>query len=372
MTQRSGDDPLKNIVFISLPEDFERTIGDLTVDSSILMPVELPPGGQEWTPSELSWEMIVAGMLKILAYEPAHKDADYYRRFILEVKPAIVDELSNTGILKARNKDFDVAEEIFKALSSLLPEDINSLLNLALVYEDHAEAYDQIGNERLKEICIERAFETYKQAAKIDPESPEVHYNAGYFHLKQRNYSKVIEHFTSYLEQDNDSDRADRVRKIIHELRSHDLLDNLFKEAYDFIRLGKEREGIKKIKAFIDSHPDVWNAWFLLGWAHRRLGEYEKGREAFERAMELGSTETDTFNELAICLMETGKLVESRRQLMKALQMEPENIKILSNLGIVSMKEEKIDEAVGYFEAVRTIEPDDPIAGKYLEILNDQ
>ena len=368
----AGDDPLKNIIFISLPEDFERSIGNLTIDASILMPVELPPGGQEWTPSELSWEMIVAGMLKILAYQSDHKDADYYRRFILEVKPTIVEELSNTGVLKARNKDFDVAEEIFKALSNLLPDDINSLLNLALVYEDHAEAYEQINNERLRDLCVERAFETYKRAVKLDPESPEVNYNAGYFHLKQRNYNKVIEHFTAYLEGDESSDRAKRVKQIINELRSQDLLDNLFKEAYDFIRMGKEKEGIEKITTFIDSHPDVWNAWFLLGWAHRRLGEYETGKTAFERAIELGSTEIDTFNEYAICLMELGELAESRKQLMRALQMEPENTKILSNLGIVSMKEEKLDEAVGYFEAVRTIEPDDPIAEKYLAMLNQE
>lgn len=372
MAQPSADDPLKNIVFISLPEDFERTIGALTVDSSILMPVELPPGGQEWTPNELSWEMIVAGMLKILAYQPEHRDAAYYRRFILEVKPTIVEELSNTGVLKARNKDFDVAEEIFKALSNLLPEDVKSLLNLALVYEDHAEAYEQIGNERLRDVCIERAFETYKRAVRIDPQSPEVNYNAGYFHLKQRNYSKVIEHFTSYLENDSDSERASRIRQVISELQSQDLLDNLFKEAYDFIRLGKEREGIEKITKFIDTHPSVWNAWFLLGWAYRRLGEYEKGRQAFEQAIKLGSTETDTLNELAICLMETGDLTGSRRELMKALRIEPENTKILSNLGIVSMKEDKVEEAVGYFEAVRTIEPEDPIAAKYLEILNDR
>jgi tetratricopeptide (TPR) repeat protein len=363
------DDPLKNIIFISMPEDFERSIGSLTVGSSILMPVELPPGGQEWTPGELSWEMIVAGMLKILAYQPEHKDADYYRNFIMEVKPTIVEELSNTGILKARNRDFDVAEEIFKALSNLLPRDTNSLLNLALVYEEHAEAYEQIGNERLREVCAERAFEAYKRAIVLDPESPEVHYNAGYFHLRQRNYSKVIEHFTAYLERDGKSERAERVRQIIEELRSHDLLDNLFKEAYDFIRLGKEREGIEKITGFLDAHPDVWNAWFLLGWAHRRLGEYEAGREAFERAIKLGSAETDTYNELAICLMEIGDLVESREQLMHALQREPENTKILSNLGIVSMKEKKLEEAIGYFEAVREIEPDDPVAQKYLEIL---
>jgi len=370
MGSPTAEDPLKNVVFISIPEDFERTVGELTVDSSVLFPVELPAGEKEWDSQNLSWEMIIAGMLKILAYRPDHKDAAYYRRFILSVRPNIVDELSSTGVLKARNKDFDLAEEIFKALSNLLQDDIASLLNLALVYEEHAEAYDQIGNDRLRETCLERAFETYKRALKIAPESPEANYNAGFFHLKQRNFDKVLDHFTRFVETSKDPERVARVRQVIDNLRSHDLLDNLFKEAYDFIRMGKEREGITKIEQFLAGHPDVWNGWFLLGWAYRRLGEYEKGKTAFKHAIELGATEIDAYNELAICLMETGELAESRKQLLTALRIEPENIKILSNLGIVAMKENKPGEAAGYFKTVLAIEPEDPIAMRYLDALS--
>jgi Flp pilus assembly protein TadD len=39
--------------------------------------------------------------------------------------------------------------------------------------------------------------------------------------------------------------------------------------------------------------------------------------------------------------MELGKFSESRLMLNKALAMEPENIKIISNLGILSLKEGK-------------------------------
>ena len=369
MTDYGENDPLKNIVFITIPDDFERTVANITVDSSVLFPVEVPQGEAEWRSEDLSWEMIIAGMLKILAYRPTHKDAEYYRRFILAVKPNIIEELSATGILKARNKDYDLAEKIFKALSNLLPDDVKSLLNLALVYEEHADAYDQIGNDRLKEIYLDRAFETYKHAIRVAPDSPEVNYNAGFFYLKQRSFDKVLDHFSRFIEQSNDDERVARVRQVIEKIRSQDLLDNLFKEAYDFIRLGKEGEGIKKIEQFLALHPDVWNAWFLLGWAHRRLGEYENGKKAFERAIALGATEPDTYNEYAICLMETGDFPESRKQLLIALRMEPENTKILSNLGVLCMKESKNDEAVGYFRTVLEIEPADPIAEKYLAAL---
>ena len=65
---------------------------------------------------------------------------------------------------------------------------------------------------------------------------------------------------------------------------------------------------------------------------------YAEGVEAFEKALRLGSDQTDVFNELAICLMELGRLDDSKGYLLEALKAEPENIKILSNLGIVALK----------------------------------
>lgn len=361
--------PLKNIVFISIPDGLERTVGDLKIDPSVRIPVELPTGESQWEIKDLSWEMIVAGMLKVLAYQPDHPDAGYYRKFILEVKPSIVEELTATAILKARNKDFEVAEEIFKALANLIPDDVRNLMNLALVYEEHSAAYDQIHNEELRDQYAERTFQVYRRALRLDPDSPDVNYNAAHFFLRERNFVKAVEHLKRFIGHSDDSERVRRARRVVKELESQDLLDNLFKEAYDFIRLGRERDGIAKITEFLSSHPDVWNAWFLLGWGNRRIGEYAEGRKAFERALELGGTQPDTYNELAICLMELGELAESRRHLLTALKAEPENVKILSNLGIVSMKQANSGEAIGFFQTVLEIEPDDQIAQKYLELL---
>ena len=59
---------------------------------------------------------------------------------------------------------------------------------------------------------------------------------------------------------------------------------------------------------------------------------------------------------------------ECRIQLSAALKQEPENTKIISNLGILSLKENNISEAAGYFKTVLEIEPD-PIAKNYIEYL---
>jgi Flp pilus assembly protein TadD len=136
--------------------------------------------------------------------------------------------------------------------------------------------------------------------------------------------------------------------------------------------MGKEQEGIDRIRRFLDQHPDVWNAWFLLGWGHRRMRDFEQAKEAFERALELGPRQPDTLNELAICHLELDDLLGARALLTEALAAEPENTKIISNLGILAVKEGNAEEAAGYFRTVLEIEPGDRVAQAYLDQLADE
>ena len=365
-------DPLEHIVYISLPENFSHTIGSFTVNPAVLIPVEISEDDPEISIQNLSWEMIVSGMLKVLAYNPTHKDSGYYRDFVYAVKPDIVYELSQVGILKARNKDFEIAEEIFTVLKNLDPGNIHHTLNLALAYQDHAAVCEKIGNQELAEEYRQAAFDEYKIALASAPDNQDVNYHAGYFFLKQGNFARAKELFSFYLKIASNTKKAKHVQGILEEISRYELDDRLFSEAYDFIRLGKEEEAITRITEYLERHPDVWNAWFLLGWANRRLSRFAEGEKAFLKAIELKADVSDVFNECAICQMELGKYDESRLMLNKALSMEPENIKIISNLGILSLKEGKREDARGFFETVLEIEPQDPIAKKYLEFMQKQ
>ncbi len=372
MKKPENGSSLESIVFISLPEELDRNIGGFVIDPAILIPVELLPGQEDWEAQELSWEMIIAAMLKILVYHPEHENADYYRRFILAAKPTIIEDLSESGIVKAQSRDFEIAEEIFKALVSLNGQDIHSMLNLALVHEEHAEVYEQAQRTQFADEYRDLAFEVYRTALAVSPDNEHVHFNAAHFYLKQNNFPKAREHFEQFLEQSQDKKRREGVEELLLRISDQDRLNALFNEAYDFIKLGNEAAGIDKISAFLEKNPEVWNAWFLLGWAHRRLSQYKQGKAAFERALEIGPTHSDTLNELAICLLELKEYRECRITLEKALKIEPENVKIISNLGILELKEENLDKAGACFRSVLEISPDDPIAQNYLEYISGE
>jgi|JFJP01.1.fsa_nt_gi tetratricopeptide (TPR) repeat protein len=358
-----------NIVFMEIPATMARHIGSFVVDPAIKVPVEL--GSDAANLASLTWEMIIAGMLRLLAYDTDNADAAYFRRFVLAVKPDIFDELSATGILKARNGELDVAEEIFKALGGLAPHAPEPILNLAILYEDKADALDRSGKETLADTIRGKAFDAYKRMLSMEPPYPDAFFNAGFFYMKNRSFDQAARNFEAYIGIGDDQAKIRKAKEIVGKLRFRGKADVLFKEAYDFIRMGKEEDGIARALEFVDVDPSVWNGWFLVGWGRRRLGRFDEGRDAFLKALELGADEVDVLNELAICEMELGMLSESRGRLEQALRKEPENIKIISNLGVVARKQGRDADASGFFRTVLELDPGDTLALAQLEELDD-
>ncbi len=364
--------PLEKVGYISIADTKQRQIGEFVLDPAILLPVEFPPGETRWNMADVSWEAIVSGTLKVLAYDPQNPNADYYRRFVLAVKPDIRTEFTHLGITTARNKNYELAIEVFRALEGLFPEDALTLMNLALVYDERARAYEKLEKNDLMEENQGLAFEAYKRALAADPSEPAIHYNVAFFYLHQRSFEKAREHLAEFLKSGTDKKMLSEARRILGEIDAQGLMDELFHSAYDFIRMGQEEKGVEAIRKFLADHPEVPNAWFLLGWGYRRLGRYAEGRDAFHKALSRGSPHPDLLNELAICLMELGELEESGKRLRQALALEPENTKIISNLGIVSLKKGDKEEAAGFFRTVLSLDPEDPMARRYLDMLSEE
>ena len=367
---------LENLVYVSLPEAFDREIGSFKPDSAIPLPVET--AGNTFDPRNLSAEAIVAGMLRVLAWSPENEHADYYRAFVRAVKPDLLNVLTEAGILKARSRAWDVAEEIFLALIGLYPEVPEPLLDLAVLYEDRAESLGSAGDEEGAERHTELAFDRYKELLSREPPFPEAFLNAGFFFLRSKNWEKAASLLETYVRIGAPGEKRDKAEAVVKNLRDRGYLDELFKEAYDFIRLGKEAEGLEKAERFLAENPRVWNAWFLKGWALRRLSRWDEARLAFERALELGVESDarsqgeegmplgDVYNELSICLLELDRVDEARGALEKALTREPENVKIITNLGVVAFRQGKRSEAAGFFRTALEIEPEDKTAASWL------
>ncbi|MDR3148029.1 MAG: tetratricopeptide repeat protein, partial [Treponema sp.] len=194
---------------------------------------------------------------------------------------------------------------------------------------------------------------------------------------KRRDYSRALLCLRAYgsLEDGEDGaggyaldpEKRENALSLVREIEGQGLEDEDFREAWEHIRRGREREGMESIRRFLERRPGAWNGWFLLGWALRRLERWADARSSLEKALELGGDTSDTRNELAICLMEMNDYPGARRQLETALRRDGENIKIISNLGVLAMRGGNKQEAAGFFRTVLELEPEDPLARRYFE-----
>jgi Flp pilus assembly protein TadD len=227
------------------------------------------------------------------------------------------------------------------------------------------------GNEPSETAAAFLAVEdAYAEALALNPPFPDAFYNAGFFYLDRKDFSRARECLSQYIELADsleDKDKIKQVKSIIRDIDKNGLDDASFSEAFKLIRQGKEEAGMGNIREFIEQHPGVWNGWFVLGWALRRLCRWKDAAAALGKAIELGGGNSDTRNELAICLMESGDLPAARHELETALHKEPENVKIISNLGILALKSGNTNEAAAFFRTVLELDPDDPVAKNFLQ-----
>jgi tetratricopeptide (TPR) repeat protein len=206
----------------------------------------------------------------------------------------------------------------------------------------------------------------------LEPPFPDAYFNAAYFYLKRRDFSRAKELFAAYLdlgpEHSAELEKRENAQALIKEISENGLDDGNFQKAWVLVRQGREEEGLQCIRDFLERRPSVWNGWFILGWALRRLGRWEDAGAALQKALELGGDNGDTRNELAICLMELEDYPAARRELETALQNDPENVKIISNMGMLAAKSGDDDEAAAFFRIVLDLEPGDPVARRYFGI----
>lgn len=365
--------PLESVYFISLPENFDLNSATFQIDKTIPLPVQKKDTEETLKIEDITQEQILAGILTILAYDKHNKNLDYYRSIIKQVRPDIKKEMTETAIMKAKNEDWDIAEELFMVLKGLDPEDPITTLNTALFFDQRAESYRQAELNEDADAYDNDALLHYKEAMNAEPAIPDAFFNAGFFYLKQHSFREAKDCFETYLALtcdandeelgDNGIYKKERAQEILNHINNDNMDDEAFKRAYKLISSGQEEKGLEEIRTFIQKNPNVWNAWFLLGWGLRRIGRWADAEQAFNQSLSCGGENNcDTYNELAICLMEQGKTKEAKKSLQKALSINPENVKIISNLGYLSLKEGNIDDARKYFTIVLEYSPNDKIA----------
>ena len=370
---------LESVFYISMPENFKLSDESFQIDTSIQLPVQKKDSDAPgvFNPSEITAEQILAGILTVLAYDRKNEHLDYYRSLLLKAKPEIKKELCEAAILKTKNEDYDLAEEIFLALIGLDPEDEAIILNMALFLDQRADSYRRAGLFDDADAYDADAYAYYKQAIDSDNPIPDAYFNVGFYFMKQYKYREAKDSFETYLaltcdysDEDmgeNGVYKKERAQEILNEIKNQNMDDVRFQNAFDLISKGEDEKALEEIRLFLQNNPEVWNAWFMLGWALRKMGRFEDAKQAFLEAIKFGAEKNaDTLNELALCSIQLREFSLAKKYLLDAFALEPESTKIISNLGYLALAEGNKQEARNYFATVLEYDSNDKIAAAEL------
>ncbi len=371
--------PLESIYYIGIPQNFVPSNESFKIDTSIKLPVQIKDSESagSFNPEEITSEQILAGLLTVMAYDSKNPHLEYYRSIIKQVKPNVKKELCEAAILKTKNEDFELAEEIFRALHGYDPEAKAIILNMALFLDQRADSYRNAGLFEDADAYDNDARSYYEEAMMAEPAMPDAFFNSGFFYLKQHKYREAKDAFETYLALTcdiNDEEmgengvyKKERAQEILNNINNQNMDDESFKAAYDLISSGQEEKGLEQIRDFLQSNPKVWNGWFMLGWGLRRLERFAEAKQAFLEALKYGGDDnSDTYNELSLCYVQEKDFDEAQKCLMKAFSLEPESTKIISNLGYLALAQGKKEEARKYFTTVLEYDPKDRIAAAEL------
>ena len=143
----------------------------------------------------------------------------------------------------------------------------------------------------------DRALDIYKQALEKDPENTMILFNMGRMLLLQEKYDEAIDIFKKVVEKSPDDYDANFTignaylqinNKLIDEFNQ--VRDNL-SESEAKLRKDEMDANFKLALPYFekarDLNPENSNVWFYLGTVYVRLGDPEKGQEAFDKSDEL-------------------------------------------------------------------------------------
>jgi tetratricopeptide (TPR) repeat protein len=200
-----------------------------------------------------------------------------------------------------------------------------------------------------------------QEGLEVVGEDATLYSEIGFFHLYQGNVELAKEYLDHYLELAEDGEKKKHVQNIMKDINTKLNDDANLMQAYDAIQMNDEEKALVLLASYIKDNPKVWNAWFLKGWALRRLTRFQEAEEALVQALALSKGSSDIYNELALCSLETGKTELAKTYLNTAVDLDDENITLVSNLAYLHLKDGEFDEARKFLEMARVIDPKDPV-----------
>jgi len=125
-------------------------------------------------------------------------------------------------------------------------------------------------------------------------------------------------------------------------------------------KLLKQRKLALVLRLLLDSkhrvkaqfRGDVNHAWYLVGDAYQRKGDYQSAITAFKRAFQNREEDLEALWAIGDCYSEIGRPILAERYYRKVLQFSKHNVAIRFNLGNALFDQGKYGRAISVYRSI--------------------
>lgn len=345
---------LKDIRFITLPD--ERKIGDVIIRSDIPIPVQFPQGS---VTDDIDFNSIVAGLIKIVAWDSENKDIEYYKKLLLELQPDVVKELNLAAIAKSKKKDFEFAEELMLAVNHLsdAPE---SYINLAVLYAQMTVELHKKNDDTKADMYDDKIIAVLNECKSRHEKYAATYSEISAFHMRHGDIESARDYLAKYTELEKDKKKRDQAQGTLKSIEKMLTSKDQIMYAYDKMMMGCADDALEIMNKYIASNEKRWESYFLRGWAKRVLEDYSGAQKDLLESIRIDGKNAEVYNELSICARESGDTELAKSYLQIAVDLDGDDVIYLSNLAFLHLASGEFEESRELLEKARKIDPEDP------------
>ncbi len=346
------------VIYVTLPPSFTLDLGSVKLDPAVKLPFSLEDGKETLSKDDWTVENLMSGLITVCADDEKNEHFSYYKSIIDAIDPSIVMKLNQAALAKEERGEYDFSGLLFRAVYHLLPQSA-SCINLATLYSYMAVDASKKGEDN--RAYIKKARETLLDGLERFGENEEILSELASFEAFMADLDEAKEYLERYFRVAEEGDKKDEMKKLYSDVCFK--LDNKEKieEAYDFLSLGESDKALPAIDSFIEKNPSIWNGYFLKGWALRIKKEFKEAEKYFLKCIEMGESNAEIYNELALCALGEGSRELGEIYLESAVDLDEENLTVLTNLSLLKLEDGDYDEARKWLEKARFLASDDTL-----------
>jgi superkiller protein 3 len=303
-----------------------------------------------------------------------------------------IEELFQQGNVAQKAKNYSQAEEIYRRIIQIEPNNAKAYYKLCYVLDDQnklddavaacrksialnsdAQTYFFLGYVLRRQGKLEEAIAAYRQAIKLDPKDAAPYKGLGNALSDQKKLDEAIAAYRQAIQLDpkyplayNGLGKALSDQKKLDEAiaayRQAIQLDPKLATAYTTLGIAlrnqkKLDEAIAAYRQALQLDPKDAAAYYNLGIALSEQNKLDEAIAAYRKAIELDPKSANAYTTLGIALSDQNQLDEAIAAYRKAIELDPKSAKAYNNLGLALSDQKKLDEAIAAYRQAIELDP---------------